>query len=409
MTVRNITFNGCTTGIYQNWGWVWNYKHLVFNDVSIGFDISNGGSIQTVGSVIMGDSVFNSVTTGILTSWSNVSTPVSGGSLVVDNCDFSGADTAILDTNGTVVVAGGVVVESFVQGRAYTTYFTTETIDNKTCLEPGATGVRIQSEVGAPPKPAILLDSEGRFVERMKPQYEGEPLSAFKSVKDAGCVGDGLTDDTVCLQTLFDSVTFDDIIYFDHGAYLISDTIQVPSQIRMTGEIWPLIMIDGAAPAFSDISNPKVAWRVGHVGETGRVEMSEMVFETRGSAPGCIIMEWNLAGETPGDAGSFFFLPPLSLFSAIPHKLTTQKHRQQCGTSTGASAAAPAPSSNPTAAPKTPASRTPQTPPAKAPSSCSTLPKPAPCSWRTIGVGCRTTSSTVSTTTRLTCTTGAAC
>lgn len=302
-TVRNVTFNGCQTAIYQNWGWVWNYKHMVFNDCNVGLDITSGIEIQSVGSVILGDSIFNNVQTGILTAFSGNSTPVAGGSLVVDNCDFTGAEHAIVNINGTLILDGGVIVDSFVQGRAYTTYFTTEIINNKTCLEPGANGARIQSLVGAPPKPSLLLDGNGMFVERFKPQYENEPLSAFISVKDHGCVGDGLADDTAAIQAIFDKATFDDIIYFDHGAYLISDTIRVPTQIRITGEIWPLIMVDGSSSVFSDPTNPKPAWQVGKPNDVGRVEMSELVFETRGPAPGAIIVEWNLAGESPGDAG----------------------------------------------------------------------------------------------------------
>lgn len=41
---------------------------MVFNNVGIGLDISNGGSVQVVGSVIIGDSVFNNVDTGILST-----------------------------------------------------------------------------------------------------------------------------------------------------------------------------------------------------------------------------------------------------------------------------------------------------------------------------------------------------
>ncbi len=306
-TVRNVTFNGCQTAIFQNWGWVWAYKHMEFNNCEVGLDISNGGSTQTVGSVVLQDSTFRNVSQAIVTSWSNSSQPVSGGTLVVDNVDFTGSPLAISYPNGSLILAGGSVVDSFVQGRAYTTYFTTEIIDNKTCLEPGANGVRIQRELAAPPKPSSLIDSSGRFYERYKPQYEGVPVTSFVSVKSRGAAGDGVTDDTAVIQLIFDTATFDEVIYFDHGAYVVSDTIRVPKNIRMTGECWPMIMAHGTA--FSDMNHPKPVWQVGVPGDVGRVEMSDMVFETIGPAPGAIMVEWNIKGTEPGAAGSLSTVP----------------------------------------------------------------------------------------------------
>lgn len=301
--VRNITFNNCQTAIFQNWGWMWVYKDLYFNGCGIGLDMSNGGSVQTAGSIVIQDSTFNNTPYAIVTTFTNTSQPISGGTLTIDNVDFTGSIAALSYPNGTVILEGGTVIDSFLQGNAYTAYFNTEIINNKTCLEPGASPARVQNEVAPPPKEPFLLDENGRFYSRYKPQYEGEPLSAFVSVKSTGAKGDGLTDDTAAIQAIFDAATFDQIIYFDHGVYLITDTIQVPTNIRMTGELWPIIMVEGSA--FPDQTNPKAAWRVGNPGDTGRVEMSEMVFEVRGPAPGAIIVEWNLAGDAPTLAGTF--------------------------------------------------------------------------------------------------------
>ena len=91
------------------------------------------------------------------------------------------------------------------------------------------------------------------------------------------------------------------IAYFDHGAYVIGDTINVPINLKITGEIFPLIMVSG--PNFQDQFNPRVAWRVGNPGEVGSVEMSELVFETRGPCPGAIMVQWNIKGSSPGATG----------------------------------------------------------------------------------------------------------
>jgi glucan 1,3-beta-glucosidase len=60
-------------------------------------------------------------------------------------------------------------------------------------------------------------------------------------------------------------------------------------------------MADGAS--FSDVDNPKPVLQVGQDGDEGSVEISDLMLETRGSAPGAIMIEWNVAGSSPGAAG----------------------------------------------------------------------------------------------------------
>ena len=44
-------------------------------------------------------------------------------------------------------------------------------------------------------------------------------------------------------------------------------------------------------------------WRVGNPGEVGTVEITDLMFETKGPAPGAIIVEWNIQQSYPGGAG----------------------------------------------------------------------------------------------------------
>ncbi|KAF1992127.1 glycoside hydrolase family 55 protein [Aulographum hederae CBS 113979] len=310
-TSRNLIFNNCITGIFMNWDWVWAFKTLKFNNCKIGIDMTQGGGyVQAVGSASVQDSVFRNVSVGILTTFSKNSTPVSGGTLVVDNCDFQGAQQAIAFPNGTTIVPGGGVVQSFAQGKVYSAYQSAKTYPNNlTCYVPTANVARIQQVVAPPPKPLGLLTASGTVFEKSKPQWETFSRDAFISVKDNGATGDGVTDDSNAIQTIFDNYVSSGayaagkIIYFDHGAYVVTKTINVPRNIRIQGEMWPLIMVRGANSAFGDMENPVPAWRVGQPGEVGNAELVELVFETLGSAPGAIMMEWNLAGETQGSAG----------------------------------------------------------------------------------------------------------
>jgi glucan 1,3-beta-glucosidase len=304
-TVRNFTFNRCATAIYQNWNWLFLYKSMTMNSCGVGIDMATGGDIPATGSIILQDSVMNNVGIGILTSFSKNSTPSAAGTLVLDHVNFVRTDPALSYKNGTVVLDGNRMIESYLQGSIYSAYESEQMVNGLTCWQPTADYARSMREADAPPKPQSLLTPSGTFVERSRPQYEGVPVASFISSFDFGCHGDGLTDDTQNVQNFLNSIKPNQIAYFDHGAYLIRNTIQVPNNIRIQGEIWPLFMVDGSSPVFQNEFAPVPAFRVGNPGDVGNVEMVDIVFETRGPAPGAIMMEWNLAGTAPGSTGMF--------------------------------------------------------------------------------------------------------
>lgn len=62
-----------------------------------------------------------------------------------------------------------------------------------------------------------------------------------------------------------------------------------------------MIMATGAN--FGDQNNPRPLFRVGNPGDSGTVEISELVFETKGPAPGAIMVQWNIKAASPGAAG----------------------------------------------------------------------------------------------------------
>ncbi|MCJ1285822.1 hypothetical protein MMC26_005163 [Xylographa opegraphella] len=304
-TTRNMTFNNVQTAIYMNWNWVWTFKSLNINNCGVGLNMSGGsftptgGVNQTVGSVLLQDSTFTGTPSGIITSFDPTKDiPISGGTLIIDNVDFSDSMNAIIDEQGKTVLAGGQKVASWGQGRAYTTGAAVAAHKRATT---GANQVAIQGALNAPSKPTGLLDAQGAIFERSKPQYENVPASSFLSVKAAGAKGDGVTDDTAAIQALLNKATSDQIVYFDHGAYLITSTVKVPANIKITGEIWPVIMASGKS--FSDMSNPKPVFQIGQPGDVGAVEMSDLLFSTQGSAPGAILVEWNVGASSQGSSG----------------------------------------------------------------------------------------------------------
>lgn len=286
----------------MNWNWIWSIKSTTFNNCGVGLNMSNTPTNQTVGSVLVQDSKFVGTPKGIVTAFATSgNTPTTGGTLVIDNCDFTGSTDAVVSYAGTTILKGGSVVSSFAQGNAYTTG-DDGSASAATCASAAAsaTSSTIQETLSAVPKPTTLMDGSNIF-ERSKPQYESVPASSFVSVKTAGAKGDGVSDDTAAIQSAMNNLTPDQILYFDHGAYVITSTVKVPNNIKMTGEIWPLIMASGTA--FANQASPAPVFQVGQPGQTGAVEMSDLIFETKGPAPGAIMVQWNVAESSQGASG----------------------------------------------------------------------------------------------------------
>ncbi|KAF4948483.1 hypothetical protein FSARC_13720 [Fusarium sarcochroum] len=288
-TARNMTFRNCNTAVYMNWNWLWTLNGLDISGSQVGVDMTAGENIQNVGSILLTDTKIANTAVGVLTNY-DTAQPDTNGTLILDNVDMSSGVPVAVKNGGTsaTILAGNAKIDSWVQGRAYT----------------GGNGKAIQSAQTPVQKPKALLDSNGNVVTKSKPQYNNVPASNFVSVKSKGAKGDGKTDDTAAIQSVFDGIQEGQIVYFDHGAYVITDTVKVPKNIKIVGEIWPLIMA-GGDKNFKDQANPKPVWQVGQSGDVGNVEIQDLMFETIGPQPGAILMEFNVAGETAGSAGLF--------------------------------------------------------------------------------------------------------
>ena len=289
-TTRNLTFNNCQTAIFMNWNWAWTLQGITINNARIGIDMANGGAGgQSVGSVLLVDSTISNTPIGVSSVYQTAESGTNG-TLIIDNVDMSNNVPVAVSNAGTgaTILRGNTKISSWIQGRQYLS---------------ANPGMAVQGAQSTATKPATLLNADGTVFTRSKPQYEGLPVSAFISTKANGAKGDGVTDDTAAIQAIFDSASASDIVYFDHGAYIISDTIQVPKNIRITGEIWPLIMAGGSNSSFKDQANPKPVFQVGQPGDCGSVEVSDLIFETQGPQPGAIMVEWNVAESSTGSSG----------------------------------------------------------------------------------------------------------
>ncbi len=138
-----------------------------------------------------------------------------------------------------------------------------------------------------------------KYFERSKPQYDNVPVSNFLTARQFGAKGDGFTDDTKALNSLFHEASkrfTKSIAFVDAGYYLVTDTIRIPPNVRIVGEGLAAVIM-GSGSKFQDMNQPHAVVQVGRPGEQGYIEWSDMVISTQGPAAGAVLIEYNL--ETP--------------------------------------------------------------------------------------------------------------
>jgi glucan 1,3-beta-glucosidase len=134
------------------------------------------------------------------------------------------------------------------------------------------------------------------YYSRSKPQYNDLPAFSFQSVRTAGAVGGGKTDDTDNLQHVIKSASAaGKVVYFDSGTYKITYTLFIPAGTRLVSETYPIIMSSGNF--FNDINNTKPVVQVGNAGQAGQVESTDMIVSAQGAQVGVIAIKWNLAAS----------------------------------------------------------------------------------------------------------------
>jgi hypothetical protein len=194
--------------------------------------------------------------------------------IMMENVKLNNAPIAVGFSGGPTVLQGGdVLIDNYGNGNNF--------IQNgATLTETFLNGAYSPSAKAA--APSSLRSSSGWFA-RSKPQYQNVGIGGFIDIKAAGAAGNGQTDDTAVINRVLASSAGSSIVYFPHGTYMVSDTISIPPGTKIVGEVWSEIM--GFGDKFADISNPRVMIRVGTSGQTGDVEISDMLFTGKAALP----------------------------------------------------------------------------------------------------------------------------
>lgn len=92
------------------------------------------------------------------------------------------------------------------------------------------------------------------------------------------------------------------VVYFPSGTYVFFKTVKVPPGVKIIGEVWAVIMAGGDS-AFQNANNPQPVLQVGEPGQTGDVEITDIIFGSKGAQPGAVLVQWNIKQGSQGSAG----------------------------------------------------------------------------------------------------------
>ncbi|KAB5566246.1 exo-1,3-beta-D-glucanase [Coniochaeta sp. 2T2.1] len=259
-TARKLKFRGCHTA-----------------GGSIGFNISGKGGItkQGVGSVSFIDCTMSNVPTGILTDDGTDAPP----NMVIDHLVIDNVETIVKTTDGQNLLHGSetiAILGLWGIGQRFT--------GRSDSYQSGAI-------TGVPNRPASLLD-QGFFFSRSRPQYGSLGVGDFLVATAQGIKNDGTGDQTAVInQFLQNAVAQNKVAFFPAGIYQVQGTVKVPVGSRIQGSSWSQIM--GTGSYFSNVKAPKVMVEVGSPGDSGVLEIVEMLFTVKGTTAGAILLEWN--------------------------------------------------------------------------------------------------------------------
>lgn len=252
--------------------------------------MSNG---QGVGSLILADTIIANTPKGIVTSLVGENST----SFLLQNVGFFNVEQSVVDsTEDKVLVSGGsqVVLESWGFGQ----------INNAT----SGTGFFINGDnIPAMNRSKALLGAQydqlqPNLFTRRRPKYYYEPQSKVMNVKALGAKGNGVTDDTIVLNSILSgAANTSSIVYFPYGVYIVTDTLRVPIGSRIIGQAWSQIMGKGAK--FENELKPRPVVQVAMRGDEGIIEIQDMMFTVSGATAGAVVVEWNAKEATQGSVG----------------------------------------------------------------------------------------------------------
>ncbi|OTB07286.1 glycoside hydrolase family 55 protein [Hypoxylon sp. CI-4A] len=271
------------------------YKSIYFYQNTVGMLINGGNTISIIGAT------FDTVGTGVkhdggapwialidATSKNSGVTFVTSGypSFLIENLSKD-TDSDVAQVRGSTALGAQTQVDNFSYG-------------NTVGHDP--TYGEVSSSLNRPAE----LAPNGKYPVIPAPNFADNPVSDFINIKDPAqngghtVKGDNTVDEAQVLnQVLQYAADNNKIAYFPFGKYRVDDTLVIPKGSRIVGEAWATIT--GNGDQFKDSDNPKPVVAVGKDGDVGVAQIQDMRFTVSDVLPGAIILQFNMAGSSPGD------------------------------------------------------------------------------------------------------------
>ncbi|KAK6507602.1 hypothetical protein TWF481_006029 [Arthrobotrys musiformis] len=307
-TLRNIgVLNSKSIGIRITSSYSLTLKNLYLYNTPTGIDASkvNPGPpvSQTVNSLVILEGEISAAKVFIKTARGGSSTyPNGAGSIVLERFVVAAGIPVVQRDNGVNVYHPSPVntnrfIALWAQGRRYT--------------PPNYAVATMQNPITNPKPSQPLLrteEQESIYYEKSQPSgpYQFFKASDFLSFRSHGIKGDGTTDDTAKIQQVLNlAASSNRPIFVDYGIYLVSRTLKIHPGTRIIGEVWPKFMASGAY--FTNAKNPHPVFQIGAPGQTGRVEIQDILVTAKAGSAGAISFQWNLKGPNLyNDAGGMW-------------------------------------------------------------------------------------------------------
>ncbi|KAK3328017.1 pectate lyase superfamily protein-domain-containing protein [Cercophora scortea] len=283
--LKDLQFSSCDVGVYFKRSFVTTIQDCKFVDCRYGVDMGRNGS---AGAVSIVDSSIEGCDVGINAFVSGAG----GGSLVLDNVSVqdgqhdNNSNVVRSSATGDILLRGSVPInQTWVMGNA-----------NPDGYQSG--------KMYPAARPPELVRSGGDYFTIVMPQYEEYDISQFISVMgdpQFKVYGDNSHDDGPAINAILAKYAGCKIVFFPQGIYQTKETIYVPPGSRIVGEV--LSVISGAGSNFADAASPQPIVKIGNAGEKGVARISDMLFSTAELLPGAILVQVNMAGDSPGDVG----------------------------------------------------------------------------------------------------------
>ncbi|KAI9150678.1 Glucan 1,3-beta-glucosidase [Paramyrothecium foliicola] len=288
-TATNLKFTSCLTAIKHEWNWGFVWKNIVVNSCWVAIDCTAYSEStkppQGTGSISVIDSQFIGVPYAIPLKKQGSQQP----NIIIDNLRVENVESVVLISGGDTLLRGSGPATTI---RSWASGFQITPSDDRGGKKTGPLNP-------LPAKPNSLIDGNGAFYYRSKPQYETVAASSIIVATRNGILNDGTGDQTAVINSLL-SKNVGRVIFFPGGTYLVKGTVEIPVGSKIIGSGWSSIM--GTGSYFGNQFEPKPLIRVGKPGQSGVIEITDMLFTTKGATPGCIVMEWNVRESSKGSA-----------------------------------------------------------------------------------------------------------